>query len=86
MATNPVVWFEVYVEDMERAKNFYQIVLQTKLEKLNNPDLEMWAFPMAQDGTGASGALVKMPVFLPAETALWFISAALIAPPRLLAS
>jgi predicted enzyme related to lactoylglutathione lyase len=61
MATNPVAWFEIYVEDMARAKNFYETVLQTKLEKLNNPALEMWAFPMANDGAGASGALVKMP-------------------------
>ena len=47
MATNPVIWFEIYVQDMERAKKFYEAVLQTKLEKLNNPELEMWAFPSA---------------------------------------
>jgi len=64
MATNPVVWFEIYVQDMERAKKFYEAVFQTELEKLNNPELEMWAFPMAKDGMGASGALVKMPGFL----------------------
>jgi len=63
MATNPVVWFEIYVQDMERAKNFYETVLQTKLEKLNNQELEMWAFPMAKDGPRASGALVKMAGF-----------------------
>ena len=63
MASNPVVWFEIYVEDMERAKKFYETVFQTKLEKLNSPELELWAFPMVKDGVGCSGALVKMPGF-----------------------
>lgn len=62
MAHNPVGWFEIYVQDMERAKAFYQAVLQLKLEKLPAPDteLDMWAFPMDMNGTGASGSLVKM--------------------------
>lgn len=24
MANNPVIWFEIYVEDMDRAKKFYE--------------------------------------------------------------
>jgi hypothetical protein len=61
MAQNPVRWFEIYVQDMERARNFYQSVLQVKLEPLNSPGMELWAFPMNMEGTGASGALVRMP-------------------------
>ena len=60
MTNNPVGWFEIYVQDVERAKKFYETVLQTTLEKLNTPS-EMWAFPMAMDRMGAGGALVKMP-------------------------
>jgi predicted enzyme related to lactoylglutathione lyase len=60
MANNPIGWFEIYVQDLERAKRFYETVFQTKLEKLSNPDIEMWAFPMNMEGTGASGALVKI--------------------------
>jgi uncharacterized protein len=63
MASNPVGWFEIYVEDMERAKKFYEAVFQTKLENLNSPELELWAFPMSMEGYGASGALVKMQGF-----------------------
>jgi hypothetical protein len=63
MAQNPVRWFEIYVQDMERARNFYQSVLQVKLEPLNSPGMELWAFPMNMEGTGASGALVRMPGF-----------------------
>jgi predicted enzyme related to lactoylglutathione lyase len=60
MLINPVIWFEIYVQDMARAKAFYEAVLQVKLERLNNPALEMWSFPMAMDRVGAGGALVKM--------------------------
>jgi catechol 2,3-dioxygenase-like lactoylglutathione lyase family enzyme len=86
MATNPVIWFEIYVQDMERAKKFYEAVLQTKLEKLNNPELEMWAFPWLKTASEPLVLWSKCRVFLPAETALWFISAASIAPSRPLAS
>jgi hypothetical protein len=64
---NPVVWFEIYVNDMERAKRFYETVLNTKLSELpmpelpeNDADMKMFAFPMEMEGEGAAGALVKM--------------------------
>ena len=60
MNINPVIWFEIYVQDMARAKAFYEGVLQVKLERLNNPAIERWSFPMAMDKVGAGGALVKM--------------------------
>jgi len=60
MVNNPVIWFEIYVQDMLRAKAFYESLFQVRLERLNNPDMEMWAFPMAMDRVGAGGALVKM--------------------------
>jgi uncharacterized protein len=60
MENNPVVWFEIYVQDTERAKRFYESVLKLKLEKLPGTEMEMWAFPMAPAGQGASGSLVKM--------------------------
>lgn len=70
MQLNAVGWFEIYVEEMERARRFYETVLGVTLEPLTPPggdssDLEMWAFPMHKDTSGASGALVKMPDYLP---------------------
>jgi len=65
MESNPVRWFEIYVQDMGRAKNFYESVFQWKLAKLDNPELDIWAFPMLMDKSGASGALVKMEGFAP---------------------
>ena len=60
MKPNPVGWFEIYVQDTARAKKFYEAVLQTTLEKLASPEVEMWAFPTAQGAAGAGGALVKI--------------------------
>ncbi len=60
MKNNPAVWFEIYVQNLDRAKKFYESVLQGKLEKLNNPGIEMWTFPMDMNASGASGALIKM--------------------------
>jgi uncharacterized protein len=59
---NAIVWNEIYVQDMERAKRFYETVFKFKLQKLESPgdEFEMWAFPMEMNQAGASGALVKM--------------------------
>ena len=60
MVQNPVCWFEIYVQDMERARRFYEAVLQVKLHKLNSTVPELWAFPQSFTNYGASGALAKM--------------------------
>ncbi len=31
MNRNPVGWFEIYVQDLDRAKNFYEHVLDRKI-------------------------------------------------------
>lgn len=61
MAEHPVTWFEIYVQDMERARGFYEKTLQAKLQRLNTGELEYWAFPPAGTAMGTSGALVKVP-------------------------
>lgn len=62
MNRNPVGWFEIYVQDMARAKKFYETVLGVELASLQSPvaELEMQAFPMNMEAGGAPGALVKM--------------------------
>ena len=67
MKNNPVGWFEIYVQDMLRARAFYEAVFGGSLTKLDNPDqkafagMEMMAFPASREEYGAPGALVKMP-------------------------
>ena len=58
--TNPFRWVEIYVQDMARARKFYETVCKVKLEKLESPEAELWAFPMVPNAAGAAGALVKM--------------------------
>lgn len=67
MKSNPVVWFEIYVQDMARARRFYEAVFQYKLEPMAAPEgelaksgMEMWGFPMTMEASGAGGMLVKM--------------------------
>ncbi|MEO7189635.1 MAG: VOC family protein [Vicinamibacterales bacterium] len=61
MSNNAVGWFEIYVQDVTRSKAFYEGVFQVSLQKLNSAEIEMWAFPMNMEGTGAAGSLVRMP-------------------------
>ena len=70
MSPNPVCWFEIYVQDMERARTFYESVFQVALEPLPPPpapegdackgEMEMWTFPMSEQEYGAPGALIRM--------------------------
>lgn len=62
---NPVGWFEIYVNDMDKMKTFYETVLGYELEYLpfsveGFPEMETYAFHMHKKGEGAPGALVKM--------------------------
>jgi len=62
MSSNPVAWFEIYVQDMERARRFYESVFQVALQKLGEPgpEMEMWSFPGDMGSYGVPGALVRM--------------------------
>lgn len=60
---NPVGWFEIYVDDMNRARTFYESVFDVQLTKLESAGLELWAFPMDSNTYGAPGALLRMPGF-----------------------
>ena len=59
---NPVGWFEIYVDDLERAKQFYEAVFNIQLSTLTPPSdempLQMLAFPSDMQSYGSSGALV----------------------------
>ena len=67
MKFNPVVHFEIYVDDMERARAFYQRLFNITLEPIPAPapglEMEMWFFPMDKENGmsyyGAGGSLIK---------------------------
>lgn len=63
---NPGVWFEIYVDDMDRARKFYETVFATTLTDMVMPEgsdsnMKMFSFPSTMEPVGgAAGALVKM--------------------------
>lgn len=72
MKSNSVGWFEIYVDDMERARKFYETVFKVELSELPMPEgteeMVMAAFPMDMEAPGAMGALVKMAGYGPASS------------------
>ncbi|HIQ15526.1 MAG TPA: VOC family protein [Leucothrix sp.] len=62
MKQNAIGWFDIYVNDMERAVSFYQTVLRQELENMGDPtdsSVIMKSFPTDMETYGAGGALVK---------------------------
>lgn len=61
---NPVVWFEIYVSDMDRSKKFYQTLIGSDLIPMDNPTSErkmkLMGFPSNDKQYGCSGAIVQM--------------------------
>lgn len=63
---NPVVWFELPVVDMARAKKFYGAAFDFELQDAPFGDGEMAFFPMERGGSGAAGALIRHSEYSPA--------------------
>lgn len=62
MKQNAVGWFDIYVNDMDRAVSFYQSVFKQELENIGDPtdsNVIMKSFPTDMASYGAGGALVK---------------------------
>lgn len=57
---NPISWFEIYVQDMDRARAFYEKVFAIQLNEMDAPGgLPMCGFPQDFTQYGSGGALVK---------------------------
>jgi len=58
-----VSWFDIYVDDINRAQRFYETVLETTLGAMDDPNddsVQMRAFVDDYASHGAGGALVKL--------------------------
>jgi uncharacterized protein len=63
---NPVTWFEIPVHDMDRAKKFYEAVLNTNIHVVEFGGLLMGWFPFDNpDAPGSSGSLIKHEEYVP---------------------
>jgi uncharacterized protein len=65
--TNPVVYFEIPVTDMNRAIKFYKSVFQFDFDKENIDNNEMALFPFIDENSGISGALAKGQIYKPTK-------------------
>lgn len=73
---NPAVYFEIPVNDLNRAILFYEAVFELTLERRSIDGYEMALFPWREESAGITGALVKGDVYVPAKTGpiLYFAS------------
>lgn len=63
--SNPVVYFEIPVTDIERAIRFYAAVFNFDFERDIIHGNEMAFFPLIQGNNGISGALAKGEIYNP---------------------
>ena len=58
MKNNAVGWFEIPVENMDRAVAFYETVFDLKMQLQEFGPIKMAWFPFKEDGLGSPGSLV----------------------------
>jgi uncharacterized protein len=56
---NSLTWFEIPVQDLERAKNFYATVFAAEFQYVDMPDSPMYMFKVNQEAGQVGGALVQ---------------------------
>ncbi len=67
MKTNPVVYFEIPVLEMNRAVKFYQTVFGFEFERKTIDNYEMALFPFKKEDSGITGSLAKGDVYKPTK-------------------
>nr|WP_315396334.1 VOC family protein [uncultured Sphingobacterium sp.] len=65
--TNPVIYFEIPVHDLNRAEKFYTAVFNFKFEQEIIDGYEMSLFPFKESSRGISGALAKGDAYVPTK-------------------
>ncbi|MCT2562817.1 VOC family protein [Chryseobacterium herbae] len=65
--SNPVVYFEIPVNDMKRAEQFYTNVFNFSFEKEDIDGYEMSLFPFEEKSSGITGVLAKGDVYKPTK-------------------
>lgn len=65
--SNPVVYFEIPVNDIDRAIKFYKTVFNFNFDIETIDNNEMALFPFADENSGISGALAKGEIYKPTK-------------------
>lgn len=64
---NPVNWFEIPVNDLSRAKAFYEAVLDVEIAENEMGPNKMGWFPMEMGRAGAAGTLIQGEAYTPSH-------------------
>ena len=65
---NAINWFEIPVSDLDRAKDFYEKVLNVSMTITEMGPLKMAWFPSEQESPGAAGTLIKAESYVPSHS------------------
>lgn len=77
MTKNMIGWFEIPVNDMDRAKAFYEAVFKIEIKGMDFGGILMGWFPTSDmNAHGASGSLIKQESYIPSQegTMVYFMS------------
>ncbi|WP_225034724.1 VOC family protein [Winogradskyella sp. SM1960] len=71
-----VGWFEIPVNDMDRAKKFYETVFKVAIKNVEFDGLIMGWFPNNNGAYGSTGTLIKQNSYVPSKDGvlIYFIS------------
>ena len=62
---NPVNWYEIPVNNLDRAQTFYEYIFNIEMKRKDFGNLQMVWFPMQENAPGATGALIKAESYIP---------------------
>lgn len=65
--THVISWFEIPVQDLDRARHFYQVAFSVHMDVMDMEDFRMALFPGAMNSTHSSGALIQHSWYQPSE-------------------
>lgn len=68
MTKNALSWFEIPVENFERARQFYQSIFAFEMPEMNMGDVRMGILLHDRDGGGVGGAIIASPFAKPSST------------------
>ncbi|MGB5556080.1 MAG: VOC family protein [Flavobacteriaceae bacterium] len=66
--SNAISWFEIPAKNYERAKKFYNSVLDIEIKDAQMPEGKYGVFPYDNDNNKVGGGLVEMPGYMPSAT------------------
>ena len=67
VTANPVNWFEIPANDLNRAKSFYENVFDMEVNIQEFGGLKMGWFPFDEGGNGATGSLIENEGYVPSH-------------------